>query len=56
MTINKAEWQTLRLVGKYIPSPGFSHNQLFLVFSRTSLFDITVALFLKLFLQRIEKS
>ena len=37
MTINKAQGQTLRRVGIYLPTPCFSHGQLYVAASRVGL-------------------
>ena len=37
--INKAQGQTFRRVGIYLPSPVFSHGQLYVAFSRARSFD-----------------
>ena len=37
MTINKAQGQTLRRVGVYLPSPCFTHGQLYVATSRVGL-------------------
>ncbi len=34
MTINKAQGQTLQIVGVYLPKPIFCHGQLYVAFSR----------------------
>jgi hypothetical protein len=34
MTINKAQGQTLQIVGVYLPKPIFGHGQLYVAFSR----------------------
>jgi ATP-dependent DNA helicase PIF1 len=36
MTINKAQGQTLQIVGVYLPKPVFCHGQLYVAFSRCS--------------------
>eukprot|EP00854_Cymbomonas_tetramitiformis_P029618 gene29618-36906_t len=43
MTINKSQGQTLQQVGLYLPTPVFSHGQLYVAFSRaTRLEGVTV--------------
>ena len=37
MTINKAQGQTLRRVGVFLPTPCFSHGQLYVAASRVGL-------------------
>jgi ATP-dependent DNA helicase PIF1 len=34
MTINKSQWQSLKKVGIYFPSPVFSHGQLYVAISK----------------------
>ena len=36
MTINKAQGQTMKFVGIYLPSPVFTHGQLYVALSRVS--------------------
>ena len=36
MTINKAQEQTVKFVGIYLPSPVFTHGQLYVALSRVS--------------------
>ncbi|XP_072047483.1 uncharacterized protein [Amphiura filiformis] len=46
MTINKAQGQTFDKVGIYLPSPVFSHGQLYVAFSRARSFsDIAIQLY-----------
>jgi ATP-dependent DNA helicase PIF1 len=43
MTVNKAQGQTMKIVGIYLPEPVFTHGQLYVVLSRaTHLNDISV--------------
>ena len=45
MTINKAQGQTFDRVGIHLPSPVFSHGQLYVAFSRAKSFmDISVTI------------
>jgi len=39
MTINRAQSQTLKSVGIYLPSPVFSHGQLYVAMSRVGCAD-----------------
>ena len=39
LTINKAQEQSLRYVGIYLPKPVFSHGQLYVAISRTKSFS-----------------
>ena len=41
MTINKAQGQTFQRLGIYLPTPVFSHGQLYVAFSRARTFDST---------------
>ena len=36
MTINKAQGQTMKFVGIYLPSPVFTHGQLYVALSRVA--------------------
>lgn len=36
MTINKAQGQTIKFVGIYLPQPVFTHGQLYVALSRVS--------------------
>ncbi len=35
MTINKAQGQTMKTIGIYLPKPVFTHGQLYVILSRT---------------------
>jgi ATP-dependent exoDNAse (exonuclease V) alpha subunit len=39
MTINKAQGQTMKTVGIYLPEPVFTHGQLYVALSRTTCVD-----------------
>ena len=41
MTINKAEGQSINILGVYLPQPVFSHGQLYVALSRAGLLHRT---------------